>query len=72
MKPYKIKVSQCHGCPFSYSYEMEVGYGCHLSDKLLETATIKRSIKQSKRTYMPVTPPWCPLKSFSALIEFEK
>lgn len=64
MTTKKRTVTGCSDCPFIFSYDIAVGYGCKIDAD-------DRTIKESKK-YQPITPEWCPLKSNNLLIKFEK
>lgn len=57
-----ITINGCVDCPFSYEYDMAVGYGCKI-DK-------QRSITQSNK-FQPITPDWCPAKKRSIVIKYD-
>ncbi len=49
------QVTGCIDCPFSYSFDISIGYGCTLDNS-------DRTIKQHTKKYIPIDPEWCPLK----------
>jgi hypothetical protein len=55
-------INGCFECPFSYAYDMAVGYGCKMDNE-------NRSIRQSKK-YQPITPDWCPVKNNSVVVKY--
>lgn len=64
----QIKVNKeegCIDCPFSFMYNMSPGFGCNAAKE-------KGIIYENKKTYMPDTPDWCPLKSESITVKMTK
>ena len=51
-----LEITNCSNCPFSFFYDMCVGYGCRIDEQ-------KRDIKESKKNNLPIHPNWCPLKN---------
>lgn len=58
-------VRGCSDCPMCDMLDMSPGYACNLVD-----SQKVGYIKQSKKTWMPITPDWCPLKVEPLLIEY--
>lgn len=71
----EIKIKYCIDCPFIYEYDMSEGFGCKLDTHirgLMESMKNKKTIKQNKKTWLPDTPDWCPIKSQTFTFELKK
>lgn len=66
----KLTITGCFDCPACDMLDMAPGYGCNLKKRDDQGEYLY--IEESKKTYTPITPEWCPLKKESIILEMRK
>ena len=62
----KLKIKNgCIDCPFLYSFDMSSGHGCRAEEF---HSGIEKTIHRDAKTYLLVTPEWCPLEKEPIII----
>lgn len=61
-------VTGCDTCPCLDMNDMSTGYTCNI----MKDVQKESFVKESKKTFMPETPDWCPLKTSDITLQFIK
>ncbi len=69
LPPVQMEVTGCNDCPMSIMKGFTSGWACMFKSMKQEFGD-EWQIK-SDSNYLPVTPDWCPLKSYSVLLSFK-
>lgn len=70
----QIQITGCKDCPFCEFQDMSGGYKCQaeraLSMTYDEYMRYDKRILDDQKTFIPITPEWCPLKTQSITISY--
>jgi len=65
-----LEIPGCSECPCCDMLDMVSGYSCNLKKK--DDNGKYLTIEEGRKTGMPITPYWCPLKQSSITISIKK
>ena len=67
---HEVIVTGCNDCPCCDMLDMAPGYRCRLKPK--DDAGGYLTIMESKKTFSPMTPQWCPLINGTTILSLKK